>query len=53
MIRGCCYLILLILLFGDDASGNLSIVYMGAKMDDLVSLSDGRTSVVIVEACYL
>ena len=25
----------------DDASGNLSIVYMGAKMDDLVSLSDG------------
>lgn len=24
----------------DDASGNLSIVYMGAKMDDLVSLSD-------------
>ena len=25
----------------DDASGNLSIVYMGAKIDDLVSLSDG------------
>ena len=24
----------------DDVSGNLSIVYMGAKMDDLVSLSD-------------